>query len=327
MSRFMDMEASDRGITHGLEEDDSTHSTKKRKFSEPDSSVAMSVKKADVRAIQDSVTFQPEWEIELKVCDIAWDKQECVWWLRTWEGGLYKYSMDGILVARVRQGILNDWGYICIDTKRDLLVTTDEYRKVVCLTRSGEMVKEIPVSGYGNLRGITYCPHRDVYVVCDIRKQCLWFIDSDSGQVVQKLTTEASGGIQPFRCPAFIHREPVDNLMCHIVISDVWGDSVKVFSHNGEFIRKYGSMVSGDGQLQYPSGIGVIDNGRVVVCDRNNKRVVCYWWDEGEKWEVLLTEQQLGGEKPWSLAMSPDGRHLVVGMESPGVKAFTCQPV
>ena len=64
----------------------------------------------------------------------------------------------------------------------------------------------------------------------------------------------------------------------------------------------------------HPCGVCVVHQGRVVACDRGNYRVVRYWWDEGEKWDVILTKQHLGGERPWCVSMSPDGRHLVVGM-------------
>jgi hypothetical protein len=42
--------------------------------------------------------------------------------------------------------------------------------------------------------------------------------------------------------------------------------------HNGTFLRKFGSIGTKDGQLQYPDGI-VVDNGSVFVVDQSNHRV------------------------------------------------------
>jgi hypothetical protein len=42
--------------------------------------------------------------------------------------------------------------------------------------------------------------------------------------------------------------------------------------HNGTFLRKFGSIGTRDGQLQYPDGI-VVDGGAVFVVDQSNHRV------------------------------------------------------
>ena len=267
------------------------------------------------------------WEVELGMSthDVIWDEKESVWWMRKYGGGLYKYDMGGSLVGRVGEGVLNGWGCICIDTKRGLLVTTDNVTRVVCMKKSGEMVKEFTVPGCGWLSGITYCPHRDIYVVSNIRKHCLWFIDSDSGQVVQQLGSGGCGN-NLFKSSYFILHQPINHNTCQIIVNDSNNHCIKVFSHTGEFIRKFGSKGRGDRQLSEPRGVCVDEHGRVVVCDVSNQRVVRYWWDEGEKWEVILNTEQLKGFKPWCVSMTPDGRHLVVGMVGSVYKCYSCGP-
>ena len=257
--------------------------------------------------------------------DVIWDEKESVWWMRATSGGLYKYDMGGSLVTIVGERVLNGWGHVCIDTTRGLLVTTDYATRVVCMRKSGKQVKEITVPGCGHLRGITYCPHRDVYVLSDIRKHCLWFIDSDSGQVVQQLGSGGTGDNQ-FSSPYFILCQSINHNTCHIIVSDSNNYCIKLFSHTGEFIRKFGSKGSGDRQLRNPGGVCVDGQGRVVVCDSDNKRVVRYWWDEGEKWEVILNTQQLQGSVPCCVSMSHDGRHLVVGMWGSLYRFYSCGP-
>ena len=245
--------------------------------------------------------------------DVLWDDNESSWWVRTDDGDLHKYDIHGNKVARLGQGVLKGWGCICIDTKRGLLVTTDVGTRMVCMSKTGQMVKEITITGYEKMCGVTYCPNRDIYVVSDIDKHCLWFIGSDSEKVLQKLGSQGSGTKFPqFNYPRFVCHQAIDHNTCHIIVSDSGNHCIKVFSHTGEFIRKFGCKGSGDAQLKHPHGICMDSQNRIVVCDRNNKRVVCYWWDEGEKWEVLLTEQQLGGGEPWNVSMSCDGSHLVV---------------
>ena len=256
--------------------------------------------------------------------DVIWDEKESLWWMRTNNGGLYKYNMEGSLVDRVGGRALQGLGRICIDTKRGLLVTPDNNKTVVCIRKSGEWVKDIIIPGCGCLRGIIYCPHRDVYVVSDTDKHCLWFLDSQNGRVIKQLGSKASGDGR-FNWPGFLCHKSIDDNSCHIVVSVGKSKCIKVFSNTGEFLSK--SKGSGEGQLIYPCGVCVDCKGRVVVCDKGNNKVLRYWWDEGEKWEVILNAQQLQGSVPWCVSMTPDGRHLVVGMfGSPVSRCYSCGP-
>ena len=257
--------------------------------------------------------------------DALWDEKELLWWMRTNGSGLYKYDMGGSSVGRVGERVLNGWGRICIDTKRGLLVTTDNVTRVVCMKKSGEPVKDSTVPGCGQLSGITYCPHRDIYVVSDVGKHCLWFIDSDSGQVVQQLGSKGTGDNQ-FNYPRFVCHQPINHNTCHIIVSDGSNHCIKVFSHTGEFIRQFGSKGSGDRRLCEPRGVCVDGQGHIVACDSSNSRIVRYWWDKGEKWEVILNTQQLQGSQPYCVSMSPDGRHLVVGMMGSVYRCYSCGP-
>ena len=69
-------------------------------------------------------------------------------------------------------------------------------------------------------------------------------------------------------------------------------------------------MGFGDRQLNEPCGVCVDDQGRIVVCDRNNNRVTTYWWDKGEQWDVVLDPES----SPLCLSMTPDCKHMVVGI-------------
>ena len=99
----------------------------------------------------------------------------------------------------------------------------------------------------------------------------------------------------------------------NIYLGDWANHCISVYTASGDYIRRFGSQGSGDRQLSHPCGVCVDGSGRVVVCDRGNKRVVRYWWERDvEQWDVILTPQQLGGGLPASVQITPDS-HIVVG--------------
>ena len=104
--------------------------------------------------------------------------------------------------------------------------------------------------------GVTYCHHRDMYVVTDTYDNCLWFVSSDSGQVIHKVGSRGGGDTQ-FKQPLFVCHQSISDSECHIIVSDTNNHCIKVLSSTGEFIRKYGCQGFGDRQLQYPRGVCV----------------------------------------------------------------------
>ena len=161
--------------------------------------------------------------------DVLWDEKESVWWKRDDSGGLYKFDMGGSAMTRVGEGALKGSGRVCINTKLGLLVTTDNNR-VTCMRRSGEVVKEFTVPGCGWLEAITYCPHRDIYVVSDTGKHGLWFIDSNSCHGVQQLLGSQGSGKNLYSLAYFIFRQTVNPDTCHIIVSDNCDHCIKVYT-------------------------------------------------------------------------------------------------
>ena len=256
--------------------------------------------------------------LELKVgvnaWDVSWDTEGPGWWVRNGKRELCKYDMNGTVVTKIKKGMTEDNAHICIDTTRDHIVIVDCGKGLLCMTKTGKVVREIPIPDGRCMYGVTYCHHRDMYAVTDTYKHCLWFVSSDSGKVIHKVGSHGSGDTQ-FSNPYFVCHQTISHSECHIIASDSDNHSIKVLSPTGEFIRKFGCQGFGDRQLQSPCGVCVDPQGRVVVCDHGNYSVVRYWWDDSEKWDVILNKQQLGDERPWCVSMSPDGRHLVVGMD------------
>ena len=274
------------------------------------SSIGSIGKRVSVRQVR-------EVEVGGTVWDVTWDAEGPGWWVRNGNMELCKYDMNGSVVTKIKKGMPDNYACICIDTTRNHLVIVDYYKGLLCMTKTGKVVREIPIADVRWMHGIMYCHHRDIYVAIDIQNHCLWFVSSDSGKVIHKVGTQGSGDTQ-FNNPEFVCHQSINETDCQIIVSDSDNHCIKVLSPTGEFIRKFGCYGSGDRQLQDPGGVCVDPQGRVVVCDYSNYRVVRYWWDKGEKWDVILTKQQLGGERPNCVFISPDGRHLVVGMDGRG---------
>ncbi|MGB8164256.1 MAG: hypothetical protein WCF14_04520, partial [Nitrososphaeraceae archaeon] len=56
-------------------------------------------------------------------------------------------------------------------------------------------------------------------------------------------------------------------------VSDIGNNRVQKFTADGQFVTKWGSSGSGDGQFNGPMGLTVDPSGYVYVVDIGNKRV------------------------------------------------------
>ena len=95
------------------------------------------------------------------------------------------------------------------------------------------------------------------------------------------------------------------------IVSDAKNHCLKIFDISGKFLRKIGEQGKDDGQLlqQHPQGLCVEKVGNhhnILVCDRNNKRIVQYTV------EGLLTGKTVADLlNPVRIAPTPDHRILV----------------
>ena len=222
------------------------------------------MKTSSIGSIGERVSVRQVWEVKVgvTVCDVAWDTEGPGWWVRNENKQLCKYDMNGTVVTKIKKVMPNNNGCICIDTTRNHIVIVDRDQGLLCMTKTGKVVREIPIPDGRCMYGVTYCHHRDMYVVTDVNNHCLWFVSSDSGQVLHKVGSQRSGDTQ-FNNPYFICHQTLSDSECHIIVSDRHNHCIKVLSPTGEFIRKYGCEGSGDRQLQTPHGVCVDRQCRV----------------------------------------------------------------
>jgi sugar lactone lactonase YvrE len=114
------------------------------------------------------------------------------------------------------------------------------------------------------------------------------FYDPRTGNVTET-RAPAEGGSQPGAyayssqlsklteaCTPVVMRKPggvaVDSAG-HVWVADTWNSRVDEFSNTGEYINRFGTEGTGEGQFKEPEGIAVDSKGDVWVADTGNSRV------------------------------------------------------
>ncbi|MCL5290976.1 MAG: 6-bladed beta-propeller [Actinobacteria bacterium] len=72
-----------------------------------------------------------------------------------------------------------------------------------------------------------------------------------------------------------------------LYVTDIGDHTVKIFSSNGQFLRKFGGWGHAHGQFAYPNGVAVDESGWIYVTDSNNARVEVY--DQEGRYRSSLT--------------------------------------
>ena len=59
----------------------------------------------------------------------------------------------------------------------------------------------------------------------------------------------------------------------HVYVADIMNPRVQVFTSSGNFLAKWGTLGSDDGQFNFSRGVAVDAAGHVYVADTFNQRV------------------------------------------------------
>ncbi len=109
----------------------------------------------------------------------------------------------------------------------------------------------------------------------------------------------------------------------NIYVADKGTHALFVFDDRGRFLRRFGELGSGDGQLHEPTGIAFDRAGHLVVVDQGNGRVQLF--DSGGRFVRSFGIKGSGpGEfiEPQGIAVDGEGRILITDATSNRVQVF-----
>ena len=224
------------------------------------------------------------------------------------------YNTKGEQVKMVGQNsppvtAANDYRQVAIDTKRELYLLPCDNGSLVRMDKDGRV--RDTTKFVSSLCGVAYVPDHDLYVLSDyVSCSRVFMVSADSLTVVTTLRGKGTF-FQRFNvCVGDINGSTT------IVVSDYGNHTLYLYSVSGELMRTYGPDTHTLGRLSYPFGVSVDRSGRVIVCDYGNHRVLRVWSDkDGDHWECLLDQEQLGG-CPMCVDIDNDNRLMAVSVGS-----------
>lgn len=195
---------------------------------------------------------------------------------------------------------------------RVFLITRSEHR-VIVYESDGTFVRSWGETVFTpRTHGLTVGPNGAVYTVDDGDHTVRRFtadgqlqltlgtpgVPSDTGYDGTDEATITHGG-PPFNRPTNVAVAPTGDLY----VSDGYGNArVHRFSADGKLLQSWGEPGTGPGQFEIPHGIGVLADGRVLVCDRENDRIQLFspdgtylgeWTDVQRPTQVFIAQDGL----------------------------------
>ena len=108
-------------------------------------------------------------------------------------------------------------------------------------------------------------------------------------------------------------------------VSDSDNHRIQILTANGNFISKFGTKGSEDGEFKYPRGICLDQEGRVFVADQGNFRVSVFQSDGKFLYHIKGDSDESELLKPWGLTFDPSGNLHITDRKHECVKVFTAR--
>lgn len=145
-----------------------------------------------------------------------------------------------------------------------------------------------------------YSPDQKLLLTLGTRNQ-----PSDTGYTAQERVVKRAAG--PFNLPTNV----AVNRRGEIFVSDGYGNArVHKYNSTGTLLASWGLPGSANpGDFNLPHGIGIDNDGRVLVCDRENHRVQLF--DQEGEFLTMWT----GFRQPCDLTIGPDGTVYVAELQ------------
>jgi len=173
--------------------------------------------------------------------------------------------------------LANPWG-IAIDHDHDRILVADAGNHRV---QSWSLSEQSPLSCVGhrgsgdlvlfNPRGIAIDKHHHRIIIVDTDNQRLVFLSSIDLSFLFKIGGKQGSQPGEFHYPSGI---AIDDDRHRIIVTDTENHRVQVLSSiDGSFLFEFGSRGNRPCQFNYPRGVCIANQGRIIVADTSNRRL------------------------------------------------------
>lgn len=200
----------------------------------------------------------------------------------------------------------------------DLWLCDKSLREVVALDEKGKVVKrfkgkDLSPNGFGSPVHIAYCDGK--IAVVDRESKKIGVFDKEM-QLLMCIETDVDSPQEHPNCVALNES--------YIAVVDRGEHQILLYDHEGNLVRRMGSLGDGDDKLCGPRSATFDRDGNIIVCDTHNHRIVVYspegkfirtLGNNGEKKDCLLL--------PLDVKCDLDGNYVVVDAGNKRVKVYS----
>ena len=216
------------------------------------------------------------------------------------------YNTNGslnMLMGIDTQGMIGAYRQVAVDTSRSLYLLPGNNGLLIRMGTDG-VVRDTTKLG-ADLCGVAYIPEIDLYALSDITINNVFLVSPANLTVIWSIEKGS------FHFPNNVCVGDI-NGSTTIVVSDCGTNTLYLYSVSGELIKTYGPETHTLGRLSGIWEVSVDKTGGIVVCDKDNFRVLRVWSDkDGDHWECLLDKEQLP-ENPYCLDINIDNSLMAV---------------
>ena len=206
----------------------------------------------------------------------------------------------GEFIRSFGENLVNMPTGISIDNEGWAFVVNRGNNKILLFNANGKYVSTVNSdTSLKEPRGISLDSQGNM-IVCDTGNKCVKFFSPD-GKIIK---TVGKGRLRfPFNCFCYEN---------NLFVSDWEAHLIKVYNTNGNFLYEFGRYGTGDGELNFPTGLAVDKTGHLLVCSLGNRRVQVFTLDGKFVSKFGEYGQGLGQfNEPTSVSVLRSGRIVV----------------
>jgi DNA-binding beta-propeller fold protein YncE len=189
---------------------------------------------------------------------------------------------------------------VAVNQKGELYLFHRGPRPILCFNAQGKLLRSWGDELIKTAHGLRVDKDDNVWVT-DVGSSRVYKFDPTGKPLLVLGTGVAGAGKDQFDEPTDIAFGPDDE----VYIADGYGNSrVMKFNQEGQLLLTWGTAGVERSQFRLPHSIVVDGEGRVLVGDRENKRIQVF--DREGKWEATWK-----GFAPYGMAFDPDGQLFV----------------